>query len=258
MKIYQNLEKLGLNEKDIEVYLALLKNGKAKPSELAKITKLNRSTLYSVAKNLLSKGIIAEDVSGNILYYSPLPPEKLENILNQAKREIKEKEKLLKSTITELNMLGASNIHSIPKIRLIEEDNLEKYLFDNTEKWERAIASSDGFWWGYQDHSFADLFEKWIEYTWQISSEKNLTFKPQFFGNKTSAEIRLKRRYPKEVRDMKYLDDTDFTANTWVCGDYLVLIVTRQHPFYLIEIHDQMIAHNTREVFKKLWNTVRE
>jgi len=71
-------------------------------------------------------------------------------------------------------------------------------------------------------------------------------------SNETSVEKRLGRKYSKDKREIKYISDTDFTANTWVCGNYLVMIVTHQHPSYLIEIHDQMIAHNTREIFKKL------
>ncbi len=50
------------------------------------------------------------------------------------------------------------------------------------------------------------------------------------------------------------MEETNFTANTWVCGDYLILISTHQRPFYLIEIHDAMLAYNIRELFKKLWD----
>lgn len=256
MTIQQTLEKLGLNEKEIKVYLALLKSGKTKPSILAKITKLNRATLYAVAKGLLSKGIIAEDMSGSVLHFSPLPPSKFGNILEQSRRELKEKEELVKNAISNLNLLTSEKAYPVPKIRFIEENNLEKYLFDNLEKWQEAIISSDGIWWGYQDQSFAENFEKWIDHTWKTKQSTHQHYKPQFFSNETTVEKRLSKRYSKDKREIKFISDTDFTANTWVCGDYMVMIVTHQHPFYLIEIHDEMIAHNTREIFKKLWECV--
>ena len=78
-------------------------------------------------------------------------------------------------------------------------------------------------------------------------------YKPQFFSNDTAIERKLGKKYSKDKREIKHLNDTNFTANTWICGNYLIMIVANQHPFYLIEIHDQMIAHNTREIFKKLW-----
>lgn len=256
MTLQQTLKKLGLNEKEIKVYLTLLKTGETKPSTLAKVTKLNRATLYNIAKSLLSKGVIAEDISGKILHFSPLPPNKLGNILEHSKRELKEKEELVKSAINELNLLAVDKAYSIPKISFIEEHNLEKYLFDNTEKWQGAIINSDGVWWGYQDQSFAELFEKWIDHTWKTKSSRHSHYKPKFFSNETAIEKRIGEKYPSDKREMKYLSDTDFTANTWICGNYMIMIVTHKHPFHLIEIHDQMIAHNNREVFKKLWNTL--
>lgn len=42
MAIQQTLKKIGLNDKEIKVYLALLKNGPTKPSVLASYTILNR------------------------------------------------------------------------------------------------------------------------------------------------------------------------------------------------------------------------
>lgn len=256
MAVYQTLKKLGLSEKEIRVYLALLKSGRNKPSTLAKTTRLNRATLYNVSKNLLSMGIIAEDMSGKILHFSPLSPGKLGNIIEQSKRELKEKEKLVKNAISELKLIAADKSYPVPKIRFIEEDNLEKYLFDNTEKWQEAVIVSDGVWWGYQDQNFAENFEKWIDYTWKTKLSKHAHYRPQFFSNETLVEKRLGRKYSKDKREIRYISDTNFTANTWVCGDFLIMIVAHHHPFYLIEIHDRMIAHNTREIFRKLWDSV--
>jgi hypothetical protein len=36
------------------------------------------------------------------------------------------------------------------------------------------------------------------------------------------------------------------------------MAMTRQHQFYLVEIHDAMLAHNMREVFKTLWKLTQE
>lgn len=255
MTIQKTLQKLGLNEKETKVYLALLRAGRTKPSTLAKITRLNRATLYNIAKSLLSKGIIAEDISGKVLHFSPMQPSRLENILEQPKRDLKEKEILVKSAIKELNLITAGKTYPVPKITFVEENNLEKYLFDNTEKWQEAVIESDGIWWGFQDESFAQNFEKWLDHTWKTKPSKHTNYKPQFLSNETSIENKLSRKFPK-TRTMKYITDTNFSANTWVSGDFLVMIVTKQHPFYLIEIHDQMIAQNIREIFKKLWNSI--
>lgn len=251
MAIRQILKNLGLNDKEIKVYLALFKSGKTKPSTLAKITKLNRATLYNVAGNLLAKGIIAEDISSKALHYAPLPPSTLENILEQMRREVKDKEVLIKKAIGELNLITAEKLYPVPKIVFIEENDLEKFLFDNMVKWSKAVVESDGIWWGFQDHSFVENYEKWIDATWEIPQAKN--FRGQIFTNVSEIEKKQAKKYFKDKRSTRFMEGLNFTASIWVAGDYLIMINTRQHPFYLVEMHDYALAYNMREMFKKLW-----
>lgn len=256
MAIQQTLKKLGLNDKEIKVYLTLLRHGKTKPSVLAGLTKLNRATLYNVADGLLSKGIIANDLGGKTLLLAPLPPESLGKITEQSKRELEEKEALVEEAITELAVISAEKEYPVPKIRFVEEKDLEKFLFDNLERWQTAVVESDGVWWGFQDESFSASYEKWINSTWRTDLSQDAHYNTRFFSNLSPAEQKLAHRHPKDKRAVKYLIDSKFSANTWVCGDYLVMISTKQHPHYLVEIHDALLAHNLREVFKQLWKKV--
>lgn len=251
MSIQQILKNLGLNDKEIKVYLALFKSGKIKPSVLAKITRLNRATLYSVAGNLLSKGIITEDISSNILHYVPLPPKNLEKILEQMRRDIKDKEILIKKAVGELNLITTGKSYPVPRIVFIEEDGLEKFLFDNLVKWSKAVAGSDGIWWGFQDHSFVENYEKWINASWETPQSKEI--RGQIFTNVSEIEKKQAKKYFKDKRSMRFLDGMNFTASIWVAGDYLIMINTRQHPFYLVELYDHALAYNMREMFRKLW-----
>jgi len=253
MAITQTLKKLGLNDKEIRVYLTLLKSGKTKPSVLANLTKLKRASLYHIAKGLLAKGLIAEDFAGKTLQFVPLPPESLEQILEQSKRELDEKENLIKKAISEISLISAEKIYPVPKIRFIEENNLEKFLFDNLTKWQKEVIASDGIWWGFQDHSFVENFQKWISASWQTKESKNEHYKAQIFTNESKIETQIKGKYPKQKRNVRFLKDLNFTATVWVSGDYLIVIATHQRPFYAFEIHDKLLAQNMREMFKKLW-----
>ena len=252
MAVQQTLKKLGLNDKETHVYLALLRHGKTKPSVLAKLTKLNRATLYHTAKELVSKGIVAEDLSGKVLHFVALPADNLKNILEYAKRDLKEKEDLIKEAIGELQIINSEKACPVPKIRFVEENNLEKFLFDNLVKWQKEVIATDGIWWGFQDHSFVEVFPKWIEATWKTKESKEENYKAQVFTNDSAAEQRLKGKYQPK-RQVRFLPDTNFTATVWVCGNYLTMIFTRQKPFYLIEIHDKMMSLNMKELFSKLW-----
>jgi len=257
MAINQTLKKLGLNEKETKIYLALLKHGKTKPSDLAKITQIKRANLYHLAKGLISRGIIAEDLSAKTLSFMPLPPESLNKILEQDRREIKDKEELIKKAISEISLITPGKAYPVPKIRFIEENNLQKYLIDNIVKWQKSILATDGIWWGFQDHSFVENFENFIAETWKTKEWHDPNYKAQVITNVSKIETKIKGKYPQK-RGIRYLPDVNFTATVWVCGDYLITINTKEHPFYLFEIHDKLLAENMRVMFKKLWSQAKE
>jgi sugar-specific transcriptional regulator TrmB len=253
MDVKASLLKIGLKDKEIAVYLMLLERGRMKPSEIATILKINRATTYNILKVLVSRGIIAEDISGKTSFFTPLPPESLINLTRDIKREIEEKESLIREAVSGLQLLQSEHTYPVPKIRLIEESSLEKFLYDNTTKWQDAIIASDGIWWGFQDKKFAKKYQKWIDFTWTTEQSTHLNYVPKVFTNSSETELELAKKYARSGRSVKILEDIELTANIWVCGDYMVMMIVDQKPMYLIEIHDKMIAHNVKSVFKKLW-----
>ena len=76
---------------------------------------------------------------------------------------------------------------------------------------------------------------------------------PKVFTNSSKTELELAQKYAKSGRTAKILGDIELTANMWVCGDSVIMIIVDQKPNYLIEIHDKMMAHNIKGIFKKLW-----
>jgi sugar-specific transcriptional regulator TrmB len=254
MSIQKMLQNIGLSEKERKVYLLLLKRGRMKPTELAKAAKISRPLVYSIAKGLLSKGIISEDMSGKSLYFVALAPQSLEKLIQVEKRETERREALIQKAVAELNLIKSRDQYPVPKIRLVEEGDLEKYLFDNLTKWQdEVITTEDGIWWGFQDNSFVEEYRDWIRASWQTEQSDNPHYKARVFTNSSGSEESLQRRYPKSKREMYFLDQSKFTATTWVCGNYLIMIMIKEHPYYLLEIYDELMARNTAEIFRRLW-----
>lgn len=254
MTTQDSLKEIGLNDKEIKVYLALLKSGRISPAALAKSTRISRPTVYNIARSLLSKGIIAEDLGGKTLYLTPLPPENLRQIIEKPKRELEEKEAVVKKLIGELSLVTAEKRYQVPKIRFVEEDELENFLYQNSSKWNKEVFKIDNTWWGFQDHGFIEYYEKWVNWFWKQKEYLDQRVQTKILSNDSLIEKKMERRLPKTKRDIRFLSGMNFTASVWVTGDYLIMITTRQHPFHLVEIHDATLAHNMREVLKKLWS----
>lgn len=251
MPIKSTLKELGLNDKEIEVYLALIKQGKTTPATLAKTTKINRATVYNIAKGLQSKGIIAEDLSGKTLYFTPLPLSSLEQIISRPIRELQEKQSVVKKAMDELSLITANKEYPVPKIRFVEENQLENFLYENIEKWQKSIIATDKVWWGTQDYTFLENYEEFTDWYWRQPFAKEV--KMYQVSNESPIEEKMRKKHPLPERDIRFSQDLNFTSSIWVGGEYLIMVVTKQHPFYLFEIHDATLAHNMREVFKKMW-----
>ena len=246
------LQKMGLSPNEIKVYLAVLKQQRVTPAEVAKSTKINRPTVYSIAKKLASRGLLVEDLGGKTLYLAPAQPQEILQLVRKEEEEFRTKASLLENLSDELTNMVASNDYPVPKIRFIEESGLEDFLYARSQVWNASMLEHDGVWWGFQDQDLIEQYQEWIAWYWK-TSPKEVQLK--LLTNPSEIEKKLAGKYPRrEVRPWKAAQE--LTAGTWVIGDYVVMVVTSRKPAYLVEIHDRTMAHNYRELFKNLWELV--
>jgi sugar-specific transcriptional regulator TrmB len=247
--VNETLQKLGLNDKEVAIYTTVLQQGKITPANVAKLTKINRTTVYSVSKDLIKKGFVSEDLAGPASYLVARPPQDLKFVIDKEEQELNQKRRLVNKAIDELQLLTKNVKYSIPKIVFISEEGLGDYLYKQTPIWDESIQKTKSIWWGFQDKTFVRHYEQWIDWYWETGGSKNMEL--QLISNE-SAEALKKKKFPR--RHIKFWNKSqDFTATTWILGDYVVMIVTAERPHYLVEIHDAVLAHNMRELFKGLW-----
>ncbi len=246
--------KLGLNDNEREVYLAVLKAGKIAPYQVAKITSINRTTVYSVAKKLVKMGLVVQDLGQKVNYLVATSPEKLVTVFEREEKKLTEKKNVAKELAKELSSLTSEKHYSVPRIRFIEEAQIEEYLYEAYPRWAENVAANDNVWRGFQDDSFTSHYEKWINWTWQFSKENIRT---EIFFNRAEIEKKLFEKHPS--RKIRLLpENIAFDSNFWVAGDYLIMAQTRVRPHYLVEIHDAVLARNQRELFRGLWQLAPE
>lgn len=253
--IQQHLKQLGFSENEITVYITILQRGKIATSEVAKLTGVNRTTVYGIAKELIKKGVVAEDLGGPIRYLVALPLEDFNLLAQKEEKELEQKKDIINKSIKELQVLAKDAKYALPKIVFIGENDLENYIRRQCRAWTDSIMKRDGIWWGFQDHTYAEHYQKLIDWYWQGVVPPKL--KLNIVSNKSAVEKEFeKKKYL--LRRIKFLGNTKlFTATIWVCGDYVVMLITNQRPHYLVEINDATLALNMREMFKQLWGRAK-
>lgn len=92
------LRELGLTEREIEVYLCLLRTGPSVVGKIAEITALRRSTVYELLQSLKRKGIAQVTIKNKILTYCVINSQGFFKILEQKKL-------LLQQISSELNAI---------------------------------------------------------------------------------------------------------------------------------------------------------
>jgi hypothetical protein len=256
MSIKIILRDLGLNEKEVALYMALLKTGRTTPGYLAKITKINRATVYATARSLQGKRLIAEDLAGKSMYLVALPLSDMKGRINEERKELSAKEALIDEAERELSLIAGEQAYPVPKMRFVPYHELREFLTANTRKWQKSAAGQDGVWWGFQDHTFFESYEDWIHSTWKTPEAQGC--KGHIVSNVSEIERKMMRKYPKEMRNVRSIMGMKFQSTLWVAGEYVVMIMTHVRPHYLYEIHDPLMAANLREVCKTLWKEARE
>ena len=84
----QALEDFGLSQKEVQVYLKLLRIGESTVSKLSKETGINRVTIYDILKYLSAKGLVSSTVKNNVKVFTPADPKTILQILEERKNKI--------------------------------------------------------------------------------------------------------------------------------------------------------------------------
>lgn len=244
------LQELGLYDKEVAIYLAVLERGKISAADLSRLTGIHRTTIYSAIQNLTRLGFIVEELGDSKRHYLPASPESLANIYKIEQEALEQKKVIIETIMKEARELQNSAVYSPPKIRFVQEEQVETFLYEQTPIWIESIMNTDRAWWGFQDHRFAQLFEAWIDWFWE-QTPQNLDLK--LLSNESEIEEEMKKKGLSR-RVIKYWDGNDFTATVWVVGEYIVTLALKDNPFHIVQIHDPLLAENLRNMFSNLWS----
>lgn len=88
MIIHETLERLGINARETDIYLTLLKQGPASIRDIAQGAGINRGTTYETLKGLKEKGLVSYFPKGRRRYFCAEPPELLLKLAEDRKEEV--------------------------------------------------------------------------------------------------------------------------------------------------------------------------
>ncbi len=143
-------KRLGLTEKQVEVYLTLLKLGPASVTKIANFCSLKRTTVYDYLKLLKQSDLVECYLKNNRQYYVAQQPKKILSILKQREKELQDLEKeLSEQVIPELEALK-EKLADKPIVRYFSKNEVKNILLDvlntcekNNEKEYRIYSTEN-------------------------------------------------------------------------------------------------------------------
>jgi sugar-specific transcriptional regulator TrmB len=244
MDIPIELKELGLDDNEIRIYLACLKQQGLNVKQIAEQTGLIRTTVYGVIKSLMQKGLISKIDKANIMIFHSTSPKELLNILEQKR----------------------INIESIiPKLEKYQNIILPTYRMEMFEGMAGIKAlTNDIISKANEIVMVIGAGQKWIEFSSIFSSIYYRKKKEMNVHTKTLlADTKEEKTFFKGKKhinsEIKFIKDIDFEATAiYIYQDKVSFVVYDQDIPRGFMIQDKTYNKIQKEIFNKLWNKAKK
>src|SRR3989344_591071 len=235
MQAQHALKEWGLNDKEINIFLATLELGQSKVNDIAKKANILRETTYFVLNGLIGKGLVSYVIKSGVKHFEAADPSKLLSIL-------KDKEEKINLAMPELEALQKIQTEK-PNVELYEGKEGLKTILDDIIKTKKPM-------WAYANYKIFEL----LQYAFPRFVKRRVEhkIKARIIQEKIKPLIRLTEINKKEYREMRF-SPVVFKSNVFIYGDNIAMInVAKEQPIGVI-IKDKIIADTQRQVFEMLW-----
>ncbi len=239
------LKKLELNDKESNIYMALLEIGSQAASIVAKRVKIPRSSVFFHLENLIKKGFVKKDIRANIQYFSAVEPSTLERLLERKKSKID-------NHIEELNQL-------MPNFKTLNSPFLsgsKVTYFEGVEGLckmiDMVISTTDDIYF-ISAHVFHPEIKQYIRDVYVPARRRGKNKAEMILTHYDDSEDYVK--YAKEIYEwigFVKREEMNFQSTIIIYGNSIQFLSTKVEDLTGILIENPFLANTMEAVFKLL------
>ena len=239
--VIETLSHLGIDKKQVSIYLACLELGTATVQELADKSGIKRTSIYNFLDDMKRDGLISEvKQDGKIL----LVPENPNILVERSKKHVQKVEEMLPELMSIFNLPGNK-----PKVNYFEgQKGLRRAWDDMLESKETIYGFSD------YEKMFGSFTEEFLFEIPKIRVESK-----QFFNciAKDGPKGRMVKSKDKEhMRETRLIKDLEFDTEINIYGNKILLLSFRK-PYASVLVEDRAIATTMKSIWKLVWNGLK-
>ena len=231
---------LGFDEKEAQIYFALLNNGPMLPQHIARVSGLKRTTLYNLFPLLIKSGAIKEITQGKRRLLTANSPEDLFKHYEEKYREVKAN---IAELATVYRMQGMK-----PKVEIYEGVDGLKEAFMNSLETKKI----DYFM---QMLNFNDVMKKWILDVYVPERIKKGIRTRGIVPDKPESRA-LHHMDQGSLREARYVpwDQFHFRIECMIYEDKVSFLnCEKGSPLVAIIIESKQVAETQRAMFELAW-----
>lgn len=252
MGIQSLFEKLGLDEKETEIYMTLLKFGPSPASIIATKVSLKRTTIYYSLENLIKKDFVKQTIQHGIKYFIPLDPADLTKVLDNRINKLNNIKNDLKTEIAILQTIQ-NEASEKPKITYFEGNDGVKKAYNDIITSESEVLEID-----LPDDIHKTLTKEWVDDFVQRR------IKAKVFLKAIIPETEIGKEYvlndPKEYRQCMALPAElmlNMHSTISIYDNKINIINLKNSPFGII-IENKYLAETMKTLYNLAWERAEE
>ncbi len=236
------LKRIGLDDKEVEVYLALLAMKSGRVSAIAKASKQSRSHTYLVLQSLEEKALVSHIESGKVLQFIAEPVHRLVHYAKDREKQWSETQMLLESALPYLQSLTPSLV-SPPRVTTLHGIDGMKQVYRD------VLLQKD----------FCAFFNAEVMFNAFGQNVVPLLFgKARLRGRELFVDNAGARRYIKEIpQDDEYEirllpTEMQFISEMVIFADTVALFAY-DDELTIVKVENQNFADMFQKIFECLW-----
>ena len=252
--IVKQLEKLGLNSQQAQIYSLLIQRGKLRIQEISTLTEIPRSSVYDALAALSSKGLTERIIGDNHVKITAYPLDGLKHSLQQKIKTLETQSAEIDKLEKSLHELTANRLNDPTRVRYYRGLAGARQIFWNTLKAKDTVCVYSA--WGRSKYIGAKFYENFVSESKQrqIKEKVLINASPEKLSQiKLSAASATSRTM---IGNIRVLDNNKIPINgeTFIYNNTYTVIYLQGGELNGFEIESQQFVEMQRSIFEYLWS----
>lgn len=232
------LKQIGLTNREIEVYLNLIKQGESPAAALLKDSSISRTHVYEALNTLIQKGLVSTAIKNYKKYYQAAPPETILICLENKQKQIEKQKTEAKSLIKQLSEIQ-NHTTQTPNIKVYEgKEGIKTILMDMIKK-----PKSELLMFNVTSH-FKEMFNYFAEHFFREKIKRHIKSKVIFTE---------KFEFLDQTAEKRFMQKEDISPTTTIISQTKVAILFwLERPIGILIESNEAVKEYTHN-FNILW-----